>query len=429
LSLASQIRWMWLPSARRERHTASADQSLAATRREIATTKRIPVGVSVVANCQKNEITTIYPKILDLLTIFQESLNQVEASESQMTLGIDAATPVLDRLARLSDARGAPSLAERLASLNRWVRADLIDFEAELAAIPRGARVVHAAAHHLLELRGKHLRPLCVALVSRFGAGFTPRARGLALAVELVHSATLLHDDVVDLAERRRGEPAACIVYGNAASIFAGDWLLVAALRRIAAAGVDGLLEHMLAVIEDMIVAESIQLEGRGRLDGGRDEYVKIVEGKTCALFRWAMVAGARVAGLTAEHEAALDCYGTHLGFAFQAVDDELDFADGTGKDPLVDLREGKMTFPLVVALERDASLRARIDGLLAGCASPVELAAVGARVRATGALAATRNFAEDHARRALDALAALPVCPALDALETVALASLDRTS
>src|SRR5438046_1388925 len=146
------------------------------------------------------------------------------------------ATPlVLDRLAHVSRGHGAPALGDRLVTLGRWVAADLAGFETELDAIPRGSRVVHLAAHHLLDLRGKHLRPLCVALASRFGDGFTPRAKSLAVAVELVHSATLLHDDVVDLAERRRGQPAACVVYGNAASIFAGDWLLVAALRKIAA--------------------------------------------------------------------------------------------------------------------------------------------------------------------------------------------------
>src|SRR5262245_27295493 len=235
---------------------------------------------------------------------------------------------VLDRLAHVSTARGAPSLGDRLATLDRWVRADLIAFEAELSAIPRGTRVVHAAAHHLLDLRGKHLRPLCVALASRFGDGFTDQARALAVAVEMVHSATLLHDDVVDVAEHRRGQPAACVVYGNAASIFAGDWLLVAALRRIAAAGVDGMLDRMLAVIDEMIVAESIQLERRGNVTGSREDYFAIVEGKTAALFRWAMIAGARVARLPAAAEAALERFGLHLGVAFQAVDDELDYAD-----------------------------------------------------------------------------------------------------
>ena len=337
---------------------------------------------------------------------------------------------VLDRLAHVSTARGAPNLGERLASLDRWVRADLIAFEAEVAALPRGARVVHSAAHHLLDLRGKHLRPLCVALASRFGEGFPERARGLAVAVELIHSATLLHDDVVDVAERRRGEPAACVVYGNAASIFAGDWLLVAALRRIAAAGVEGLLDRMLGVIDEMIVAESIQLERRGNVTGTREDYFAIIEGKTAALFRWAMIAGARVAKLPPAAEAALERFGLHLGVAFQAVDDELDFADGTGKDPLADLREGKITYPLVVAMERDTALHARLVTLLA---EPLprrdELAAIAAAVRATGALAATRALAEEHVERALSVLDELPAGPPRDALVTVALASLERTS
>jgi len=337
---------------------------------------------------------------------------------------------VLDRLAHVSAARGAPSLGERLASLDRWVKADLVAFEAELAALPRGTRVVHAAAHHLLDLRGKHLRPVCVALASRFGDGFTEQARSLAVAVELVHSATLLHDDVVDVAERRRGEPAACVVYGNAASIFAGDWLLVAALRRIASSGVEGVLDRMLGVIDEMIVAESVQLERRGNVTGAREDYFAIVEGKTAALFRWAMIAGARVAKLPPTSEAALERFGLHLGVAFQAVDDELDFADTTGKDPLADLREGKITYPLVVALEREPALHARLVALLADPEPRRdELTAIAATVRATGALTATRALAEEHVERALAVLEELPAGAPRDALVTVALASLERTS
>ena len=349
----------------------------------------------------------------------------------RLLAAVPAESSVLDRLARTSSARGAAGLGERLASLDRWVRDDLVQFQAELAAMPRGERLVHAAAHHLLDLGGKHLRPLCVALASRFGDGFTTTARGLAVAVELVHSATLLHDDVVDLAERRRGQPAACTVYGNAASIFAGDWLLVAALQRIAAAGVPGLLERMLGVIDEMIVAESVQLERRGKLSGAREDYFHIVEGKTAALFRWAMIAGARAAGLPPAAEVALERYGLHLGVAFQAIDDELDYRDGTGKDPLADLREGKVTFPLVVALERDRSLEPRIAALLGEEDAPSrdELAAIAAAVRATGALVATRSLAEDHVASALAILEELPAGPPREALVTVALASLERQS
>ena len=352
---------------------------------------------------------------------------------TQLALSTPPSSRVLDRLAHVSAARGAGPLAERLAHLDRWVRQDLVDFEAELALVPRGAKVVQAAAHHLLDLRGKHLRPLCVALASRFGEGFTARARGLAVAVELVHTATLLHDDVVDLAERRRGQPAACVVYGNAASIFAGDWLLVAALKRIGAVGIDGLLDQMLSVIDEMILAESVQLERRGKLDDEarlRAAYFEVVEGKTAALFRWAMIAGARAAQLPAACETALERYGLHLGVAFQAVDDELDYRAGTGKDPLVDLREGKITYPLVVALERDRALRPRLHELLASEEPRAsELAAVATAVRETGALAATRALAEEHVDRALAVLDELPPGAPRDALVTVALASLERTS
>ncbi|HEX7701932.1 MAG TPA: polyprenyl synthetase family protein [Kofleriaceae bacterium] len=334
---------------------------------------------------------------------------------------------MLDRLAHVSMARGALDLGQRLASLDRWVKADLVDFETELALLPKGARVVQKAAHHLLDLRGKHLRPTCVALASRFGEGFSPKARSLAVSVELVHTATLLHDDVVDLAERRRGEPAACTVYGNAASIFAGDWLLVSALRKIASARVEGLLDRMLGVIEEMILAESLQLERRGRLVADRNEYFKIVEGKTASLFRWAMLAGARSTNLGEKAEGALDRYGLHLGVAFQLIDDELDFRTGTGKDPLVDLREGKMTYPLVVAIERQPALQARMEQALREEAPDFE--AIANAIRETGALVATRKLAEEHANRALEALTVLPEGPARDALETVVLASLERKS
>ncbi|CAN5738102.1 polyprenyl synthetase family protein [soil metagenome] len=344
---------------------------------------------------------------------------------------LDSAVSVLDRLSHVSAVRGAPTLSERLVALDRFVRDDLEAFSKELDALPRGARAIHRAAHHLLDLRGKALRPLCVALASRFGECFTERARSLAVAVELVHSATLLHDDVVDLAERRRGQPTACVTYGNAASIFAGDWLLVAALRRIRQSGVEGVLDRMLTVIDEMIVAESVQLERRGKITGAREDYFAIVEGKTAALFRWAMIAGARAAELPVASETALERFGLHLGVAFQAVDDELDYlTTNTGKDALADLREGKVTYPLVIALERVPGLRDELSTLLAQDeVSSDALGKIASTVRASGALGATRSLAEEHVQRALSVLEELPAGPARDALVTVALASLERQS
>src|SRR5262249_38017531 len=140
---------------------------------------------------------------------------------------------VMARLGELCQLRGLPGLADRLQLLGEIAGEDLMWCEAELEALPRYQSPVFSSATHLLDLGGKRLRPLCVALAARAGIGFGPAARELAVAVELVHSATLLHDDVVDLGTMRRGAPTARAVYGNAASIFAGDWLLIEALRRV----------------------------------------------------------------------------------------------------------------------------------------------------------------------------------------------------
>jgi octaprenyl-diphosphate synthase len=327
-----------------------------------------------------------------------------------------SASPSL--LARLGAVVGprARDLADRLRELESWIARDLIEVEEELATLVRGESLVEKSAHHLLDLGGKHVRPLCVALATRAGGGFSPAARQLAVAVEMVHSATLLHDDVVDLGESRRGSPTARLVYGNAASIFAGDWLLVEALRRIRSAGVPGLLDEMLAVIEEMILAESVQLESRGRINTALGDYFRVVEGKTAALFRWAMLAGARAGGLAPEACRALERYGHHLGVAFQAVDDLLD-VDGdaalTGKALFTDLREGKMTYPLIVALQRDPSLLPVLEECsLLPPERPLPAEAIErvlASLVATEALADCRALARRHAGEAARAIALLP--------------------
>ncbi|MCE9576386.1 MAG: polyprenyl synthetase family protein [Deltaproteobacteria bacterium] len=343
---------------------------------------------------------------------------------------------VLHDLSQVCGRHGRDDLSTRLAELHGWVKGELADFERELALVERGPRMVVQAAHHLLDLGGKHLRPMCVALAAKCGAGFGPAARQLAVSVELVHTATLLHDDVVDVADVRRGQPAARAIYGNAASIFAGDWLLVEALRRIRAAGVEGLLDRMLGIIEEMILAESLQLERRGRLSEATiSDYLRVVEGKTAALFRWAMVAGARASGCSPEVASALERFGLHLGVAFQAVDDHLDFAGDvatTGKELFADLREGKLTYPLLVAIEREPQLATIVTELCAGsedggALDPAACAEVVASLARTGALAATRALAEARVAEAIAALAPIASADARRALVTVAEATLLR--
>jgi octaprenyl-diphosphate synthase len=344
-----------------------------------------------------------------------------------------ARSDVLDRLSSVCADRALDDLGARIAELLTLVREDLVTFEADLATLPTGGEsLVARSAEHLLGLGGKRLRPTCVMLASRVGSGFDPAACDLSVAVELVHSATLLHDDVIDLGDARRGAPAARTVYGNAASIFAGDWLLIEALRRVTRAGVEGTLVRLFDVIEEMIFAESLQLESKGKLDTSRDVWTRIVEGKTASLFRWAMFAGARAGGLGASASEALETYGVHLGMAFQAVDDVLDLVGdsrATGKGLFADLAEGKMTWPLIVGLERRPELADAVERLVAGPngeRAPLE-ARVVAGLRDCGAVDDCLAFAREHARSAVACLDRVPGGRATDALVTVARAAVER--
>lgn len=362
-----------------------------------------------------------------------DALQPASRLESTQPAGI----LLLERLESLCTDRGLGRLADRLEDMAIFLGTDLAAFEVEFAALPRRPQLVGRSARHLVELGGKRLRPLVLCLASRLGFGMAtldPKVLDLAVAVELVHSATLLHDDVVDGSETRRGSLTSRTLFGNAASIFAGDWLLIEALRRVQTSGLPGLLEGLFDCIEEMIFAESIQLENRGRLSLDRASYFQVIEGKTASVFRWAMRAGAQAAELPADQIAALAVYGENLGIAFQAVDDLLDLTGDprkTGKTLFTDLREGKMTFPLIVALERRPEIRpvleqiARegVDGELdeALATSVIQV------LRETHAVEDCLALARERSERAIAALADLPDSRARRALATVAEAIVDR--
>ncbi len=343
----------------------------------------------------------------------------------------EEALPVLGSVA---DGHALTSLSARLAELHELAGSDMSETERDLKELDRPANVVAKSAHHLLDLGGKRLRPLCVALASRVGSGFSPAARHLAVAVELVHAATLLHDDVVDVGDTRRGAPTARTLYGNAASIFAGDWLLIEALKRVRQASVPGVMDKLLFVIEEMIHAEAIQLKNRGRVGNGRADYFHVVEGKTAALFRWAMYAGGRASGLPEPLCNALEQFGLHLGVAFQAIDDLLDFTGDpatTGKSAMSDLREGKLTFPLIVAIEREPSILPAVREIAGAPGDqpppPALCNLVVQAIQKTGGYDECRKLARTRTEQAIACLAPLPASRAHTALVTVAEATLSR--
>ena len=347
---------------------------------------------------------------------------------------ISASAQLIGQLSGIAQSNGLADLAQRLVKLRTWVGAELRNIDEELATLPIGDTRIEAAAKQLLDMGGKHLRPLCLAVACKAGTGFDERARDLAIAVELVHSATLLHDDVIDLGETRRGKATPRMVYGNAASIYAGDWLLVQALMRIQRAQIPGLMDKMLQIIADMVEAESLQLDNRGRINSSFDDYFQVVEGKTAALFRWALYAGGMSGGLSTAACTALENYGRHLGIAFQAVDDLLDIdgdAQLTGKALFTDLREGKMTFPLLTALARNPELRAPVEECTLGaCDAPLPpkaLQAVLQGLHDTGAVTACREFAEEQSLKAVAALTEVQNPAAAEALTTIAQATTFR--
>ena len=129
---------------------------------------------------------------------------------------------LLDSLGLACRGRAGDDLTRRLRELREWIAEDMAWVKTELAAGPRGTSLVDQGERHLLGLGGKCLRPMCVVLAARLGSGFGPHARDLAVAAELIHNATLLHDDVIDVGERRRGAPTVRVVYGNTASVLAG---------------------------------------------------------------------------------------------------------------------------------------------------------------------------------------------------------------
>lgn len=356
--------------------------------------------------------------------------------------------PTRDVLIPLEDVTrrvGLAPLSVRLEELRRWLQDDLVELETAIQATtdlgqtttsePELGDLAIRAARYLLARPGKRIRPLCVLLGARLGGRELDRGvRDLAIACELVHNATLLHDDVIDEGTERRGAPTARMVFGNSASVLAGDHLLIHSLQLVESVGHRRLLSSLLETIHQMVAAEAVQLEQRGRLNPSREVYLSVVQGKTAGLFRWGLVAGGTAGGLDGDSLATLGQAGNALGVAFQLMDDVLDLSGDsaeTGKDVFADLREGKLTWPFIVAAELDAGLIPALDKALDDSVTvgPETMRGLLERVRATGAVEATRRFAEAQANVAREALRHLPDSLSRRALEAVIDSAVSRRS
>jgi octaprenyl-diphosphate synthase len=304
-----------------------------------------------------------------------------------------------------------PSLAPILsltASAMNAVNAIILDrMQSEIPLIP-------ALAGHLIAGGGKRMRPMLTLagadLVGYQGA----RHHKLAAAVEFIHTATLLHDDVVDGSETRRGKSAANIVFGNPATVLVGDFLFSRAFELMVEDGSLKVLKILSGASAIIAQGEVDQLTAQRKIETSEERYLHIIGAKTAALF----AAASRIAAVVAEcgeaQESALDDYGRNLGIAFQLVDDAIDYDTGTaamGKDRGDDFREGKMTLPVILAYARGSGEERRFwEEAIAGFRTEDEdLAHAVDLIRLHGAVEATRERARHFAQRACDALSIFP--------------------
>ena len=277
-------------------------------------------------------------------------------------------------------------------------------------------------AGHLIAGGGKRMRPMltlgCAALLGYSGT----RHQKLAAAVEFIHTATLLHDDVVDGSGMRRGRRTANLIWGNPASVLVGDFLFSRAFELMVEDGslrVLRILSHASAVIAE---GEVEQLTTQRRIETDEEQYLTIISAKTAALFAAACRIAPVVAEADEELELALEAYGRNLGIAFQLVDDVIDYrsdAEVMGKGVGDDFRDGKVTLPVILAYARGSADERSFwrEAIAGGSNSNDQLERAGALLRDSGALAETVERARLYGRRALDALAPFPAGKAKAAL------------
>jgi octaprenyl-diphosphate synthase len=291
------------------------------------------------------------------------------------------------------------------------VRDDLALVEQEIVAQSDSAiRPVAQIGGYLLQGGGKRLRPALLLLAAGY-CGYRGRsAIRMGTVMEMIHSATLMHDDVIDGANTRRGRPSTNARWGNQLSVLAGDWLYMQSFEVALEERNFAILETLIELTQGMVEGELMQITCLGRQDLSEAEAKDLSYRKTACLFSGCARLGAVLGGADAATEEALADYGRYAGLAFQLVDDVLDFTareEQLGKPVLSDLKEGKVTLPLIYALERDGEKgREMVATVLAEkgfwSVKPEQITAL---VQETGALDHARAMAQEYVRKAKECI------------------------
>jgi octaprenyl-diphosphate synthase len=318
-----------------------------------------------------------------------------------------------------------------LAALQAPVRRELDGAREELRRIILSDFPLIAEANaHLLHVRGKMFRPTLLFLTARCTGAITPRHVTLGAVVELIHLATLVHDDSVDHSVLRRGQPTLNAMFSHQVAVIMGDYLYSRAIIELVSMDDPGPLRVMAQVTNDMTVGEMRQLAAHDVLDYAPEDYDRLIRSKTASL----MAAACEIGALQGTREARehLRRYGQFLGMAFQVTDDLLDYTETeavTGKPAGLDLREHKITLPLIAALPRMTRDERRLVADLMADPEPSDdlIAAVIRVVEGRGGIAAAQERAAQLARQAEEELAFLAPGPARDALRDCVTYAIER--
>ena len=286
---------------------------------------------------------------------------------------------------------------------------DMIEVDRVIATrLDSGVPLVGQVSRYIIAAGGKRLRPaLLLLMCGALGCNSAQRFN-LAAVIEFIHTATLLHDDVVDESTLRRGRPTANESFGNPASVLVGDFLYSRAFQMMLDADNMRVMQILAEATNVIAEGEVLQLMNMHDADLGEEAYLRVIRSKTAKLFEASTRLAAVLAGATPEIEAACATYGQALGTAFQVIDDVLDYAGDaseTGKNLGDDLREGKTTLPLILAMQRGSESQSSLIRTAIEMGDATQLEHIVAIVRATGALDATRTAAALEAQRAIDAL------------------------
>jgi octaprenyl-diphosphate synthase len=316
-----------------------------------------------------------------------------------------------------------PARAPSLEPMVQLVAADLNHVNAViLERMQSPVALIPELAGHLIAGGGKRMRPMLTLASARLLDYSGARHHKLAAAVEFIHTATLLHDDVVDGSGLRRGRRTANVIWGNPASVLVGDFLFSRAFELMVEDGSLRVLKILSRASAIIAEGEVDQLTAQRRVETGEDHYLAIIAAKTAALF----AAACRIAAVVAERderiEEALDSYGRNLGIAFQLVDDAIDYASDAsamGKDAGDDFRDGKATLPVILAYARGSEADRRFwrQAIEEGRNDDEALARASRLIAESGALADTFARARTYGQRAIDALGCFPAGTARAAL------------